>query len=187
MLEDQAPGGVYGAWLDDYDSGNETPTHLVKTHRPNSRLEITANDVVLTSRRDLRDIAASAVLMGWCESDQEILDFVRGAVEMHGYWQARATAGVAYEEIVSAPGGCVEVIAHALGIEFDDTLTASVLTRLDALDGPVDGARYNQETLLHESHRRHGGLGYYPSILASETIEAINSEFEPWLKRYGHL
>lgn len=176
---------MYGAWLDDYDSVDGRPIHVVKAHLPYPQMS--DNDVVLGSRRDLRDIAASAVLMGWCESAQQILDFVRGAVEMHEFWQARACAEVVYEELIVAPSDSIEAIAHALGIECDDKLVTATLARLDSLEGPSGGAQYNQETLLHESHRRHGGLGYYASVLAPEIIEAINAEFGPWLKRYGYL
>lgn len=180
LLFEHQNHSVYGAWFGDYDPDVDKSIHVVKVHDP---LEVPDVHAVLMSRRDLRDIAASAVLMKWCKSYEEILVFVRNVVAMHEFWAPRADVEIDYEQIIGAAQGTIETVAHVLGLDHDALWIAS---RLEALEGPTENAPYNRETLLHRGHRRHGGSRYYTSVLDRATVDAIDREFAEWMQRYGY-
>ena len=185
ILERDIPGGVYGAWLDDYAPGADKPIHVIKLHGPADAL--LDADVILSSRRDLRDIAASAVLMGWCKSTDEILRFADSALSGHEIWSAHATVELAYEDIVGRPAQCVAAVGSALAVALDEGGYDEILNAVESLQTPTQRADYDPETLLHPGHRRNGGVGYYGSVLTSAAVQAIEQRFGDWLERYGYL
>ncbi len=103
LLSHDGAAKVAGAWIEDYDADDPAPVHLVKLHDPDAMLAEKA-DLVLTGRRDLRDIAASIQRMKWVDSEEALLAFLDAVVAQHDFWSPRAQYEMVYEAMIAIRG-----------------------------------------------------------------------------------
>jgi hypothetical protein len=173
-------GRVRAGWIDDIDLGcaSDIPT-LAKIHEFDSATAGAA-DIVLTSRRDLEQIAASALRFAWAKTHDELIEFLEGVVAKHEAWGAVSDLEVTYEQLTRDPGATVKRIARTLSVpiqsdQADDV--AQTLTRL-RFDGPP--GTYDPVTLLHPKH-----VGETRPELPAKTRQEIRRRFADWLARFG--
>jgi hypothetical protein len=187
LLEVEYPAKVYGCWIADYDPSRPAAVHIVKIHEFNDHIAKKAR-IILTSHRDLRDIAASAWLRGWVTNEQATLQFIEDAVAFHTYWLKLGAFDVPYNMIRNTPLEAIEQIATRLGISSARVDASSILAQLEALPMATLGVdKYNPTTLLHDRHRMDGKSGYYNEILPIEIIARIEDTFGTWLRTYAFI
>jgi hypothetical protein len=180
LLLKRRPDPVYGAWIERWDTAHPAPVHVVKIHEPDEVLSRRAWRV-LTSRRDLRDIAASALRRGWTVPEQ-VFDFIEGVVRMHAWWKGRSACEIAYERLVGEPQAQIARLGRTLGLAVTDEDAAEVRSAIDALRAPLDqGASYDEHTLLHPGH-----VSAAPAPLPAELAQALTDRFGPWLREFGY-
>jgi len=166
----------------DYNPANPAPVHILKIHRYDPQWE-ELGDYVLTTRRDLRDVAASAVRMGLVAHDMSaVIEFLRTLIrhESRG-WSPRADLLVSYEEMIRDKPLAIVEIAKVLGVECDAERVNRQVEELrpgDVID-PV--------TMLHPNHFTDGGTGTYQKTLSEEIVGAIEQTYREWLITNGYL
>jgi hypothetical protein len=185
-LPPPAGESVYGAWVERYDASNTAPVHVVKVHEPDESLAWRAR-VALTSRRDLRDIAASAWKRGWVGDDASTLAFLDSVVRQHAFWQPRCAFEMVYERMRRDPAAELRLVAAALGLTpGEDALQAvaqdvEALGHDDASDQPFDASN-----LLHKRHIMDGRVGYHAQTLPADLLKSIQSRHAGWLAAHGY-
>lgn len=180
-------GDVHAAWIDDYDPTSPAIWHVVKVHDPAPELESRA-DVVLTSRRDLRDIAASVVRRGWAEDDAGLIALLGRIIAQHDHWSRKAALEVVYADIQTAPVKTAGAVLAAIGLEPHERNARAIVARIEAaVDPSAADAGYDPLTLLHPGHRAGGGRGDYAEVLEPALIERIEGRYGDWLERHGYV
>ena len=189
LLEAKHPAAtVYGCWIADYDPSRNANFHVVKIHECNDQLAIQAR-AIITSHRDLRDIAASAWSRGWVKNEQEVMRFVETAITFHTYWLELGALDVQYKTIQENPLLAIQLIAARLDVREGGGIDlSSFLARLDALPMAIPGEQlYNPITLLHDRHRMDGRSGYFNNILPANIITQIETTFGTWLQERSFI
>ena len=179
--------GLEAAWIEDYDRDSPAAIHLVKLHEPAPAL-LEKSSLVLTSRRDLRDIACSVRRMNWAKSDEELLAFLEGVVAQHRYWAAEAAHEMVYEAMVADRLAALAGIAKALGLAPNQQALGEVAQQIDRLEhSPGSGDAYDKLSLLHHAHRGRGDVSVYPGELSATVARRIEDQFGDWLSAQGYL
>lgn len=179
---------VYGAWIDDYDPGCSEGVHVVKAHAPSAIAHLSA-DVILTAYRDLRDVAASMIRMGWLDAANvaAIDAFLHSYVAAQDAWRARAVYAMKYEDMIAQPDAELVRLAAALGLALRPSEREAALDVVSAIK-PAEAApagattRYDPETLMHAGHL---------SAASAPLDDAIRTRIEQrhgdWLRGNGYL
>jgi hypothetical protein len=184
LLEAQLGTRVYGAWVEDYEPGRGGEVHVIKVHEPDDKLAECAH-AIITSHRDLRDIAASAWLREWVGSEQQAVEFVGGAVACHEYWLGKKAHDLPYRTIRETPLFALCQVAQWLGCTSNIDY-AAIMAKIDALPVPAAG-RPDAVSLLHPQHRANGGIGYFKEVLPQKVILRIERTYGEWLRNYGFI
>ena len=183
----KAGHSVYGRFYDGtYEPEDPARFHVVKVHRFDEEV-LEVADIVLTSIRDPRDIAASAVRRGLIGVDtDEVEAFVAEAV-LAGYarWRPHAALVLRYEELRAGAGRdylarLLEILAPygADRVDVDD-----LLRELDALRPTT---AYDRETLLWPNHVTDGRVHGYRDTLPAAAIRRIEDRFGDWMDANGY-
>lgn len=155
---------------------------LIKTHELRDDV-IDVADIVLTSKRDLRDAVASAV-----RRDFPLLKKIGGAVEYAKYnrslyelWHPYSNYQLEYEKFILEPNVCIHEVAAAIGITgIDVDKVYEDLIHLPQND--------YKNTLLSEIHITDPERKLsYRHTLDSNTIEKIDAQNFKWLSQNGYL
>jgi hypothetical protein len=171
---------VYSAW-EETISPEPHEVNIIKVH--NIR-ELDYFHIIFTTRRDLRDIAASFVRMGWCRNNtRQILKICDDVVKKHEYYSPVANLEIPYEEMQGDKIGYIERICSVLKQPMDcervskevDLLTKRILQANKILD------------IKTQIHRNHIGTRSRFEILSKSTIKAIESDFSCWLAQFGSI
>ncbi|HMB75662.1 MAG TPA: hypothetical protein VKN76_04645 [Kiloniellaceae bacterium] len=187
LLLESGGSTVAGAWIEDHNDADPADTHLVKLHDPNAALAEKA-DLVLTSRRDLRDIAASIRRMKWAESEAELLAFLDAVVAQHAFWSPRAGHEMVYEAMIADGDAALAKIARVLGLATTAAERGAILAEIDSLrHDPQAAAAYDKVSLLHHGHRGEGAAAGDRQALPSGLIARIEQRFGSWLSAAGYL
>lgn len=154
---------------------------LIKTHEFRDDVA-RAENLIITTRRDLRDSVASAKRRGF-----PLMDRVGGETEyakynraLHDIWLPYSDFVFDYERFMQAPAEEIRKVLDCLGL---DMASAEKIHRT-VNDLPTD--QY-QKTLLSPTHitdPEH--CRSYRDTLSSEVIEKINNDHAVWLARYGY-
>ena len=177
---------VYGAWIEKYDARQTGRWHVVKVHEPNEALAWRAK-FILTSRRDLRDIAASAWKRDWIADEASTLMFLDSVVAQHAFWKARAGFEMIYERMRREPIAELAAIAQALQLTLDAAAIAGVLRDIESLghDESSDD-QFNPANLMHKKHILDGRVGYHAETLPADLLCTINQRYADWLRANGY-
>lgn len=180
------PEQVHGAWIDQYEPANPARWHVVKIHNPDEALAWRGK-CILTSRRDLRDIAASAWKRGWISDGPSMLALLESVVAQHAWWRERCAFEMIYERMRVDRVAELRSIAGALGVAVDASSSLKVLQQIDAL-GHDDASEdaFNASNLLHKQHIMDGRVGYHAQILPAELLALINNRHGEWLRANGY-
>lgn len=183
ILEPHGP--VEGRWIEDLDTKSASDagtdaTRLVKLHEFDAELAARA-DAVLTSRRNLVEIGASAWRLGWVDTDASLLAFLEGVIWKHAQWRGVSGYELAYETLRSDPEREVIRIADALGLPVGAARASEIIERINTqrYEGPE--GTYDPQTLLHPNHVSKGN-----NRLNGDQEAMIRSRFESWLTEHGY-
>jgi predicted transcriptional regulator len=165
---------VYGCFSTHYDKSRTESIHVVKTHRFKQKLADTSDYVFLT-RRDPRDIAASAIKINLI-SEAEALKYVNNVIHKEYCWE-KIDLEIVYEDLINNKPTYTEKIAKILNVKIS---AADVCEAVESLtsDDPVNH--------LHPNHRINGETGYYREVLSDQTIDLINNKFGKELTEWGY-
>ena len=174
----------YSAWVEDYDTGNTSPYHIVKCHTPDVGLTHMA-DFVLSTRRDVRNSVTSLIRMGWLDNDKEsIMRNIHNVVNvLHPYWEKCSDLEIEYEDIIHNAASVVQSIAETIGQKLNQKEIEEINKKLSKL---TSKSVFNKETQLHPNHRALKKTDF-TNALSEEVIHEINSVHASWLKNYGYL
>ena len=181
-----ASESVYGSWVEHYDASNPAAMHVVKVHEPDEALAWRAK-IALTSRRDLRDIAASAWKRGWIADEASTLTFLDSVVRQHAFWQRRCGLEMVYERMRQDELGELRLVAAALGLAPGEDALRTVAQRIetlghdDASDQPFDASN-----LMHKRHIMDGRVGYHAEALSADLLKTIHARYAGWLATHGY-
>jgi hypothetical protein len=171
---------VYSCFSNRYQHANLAPFHVIKCHDFIHEIKPLAKHVFV-SRRDLRDIAASAVRRGMVLDDpEEIIPFLQNEITHFEAWRQFSTLEIPYEEVVDNKLRFTAIIADKLGVQTDVDRVERQVAEL-----PIR-AHYDRTTKLWPNHVTDGRVGTFQSTLCSKTVTAINVEFDDWLNNYGY-
>ena len=174
---------VYSCWVEDYNPQDEADVHLVKAHYPDPELAERA-DVIFTSRRDMREVAASLVRMGWGDREKGLADQIQRFVNViHPFWYERSSLEVEYKQILRTPKVVIEQVGHALGCHLSLEYVRQLENYLSQMGSPEE---YDKETQLHPNHRSLENASF-DKILDPEKTEMVTRIAEGWLVDYGYV
>jgi len=181
--------GCKAGWISERESLLKNENAVIKIHAFDAELASPAN-VILTSHRDLRDVAAS--LRRKFKTPFSVED-MRGTVETHERWSALANYELHYENLLGDKMG--ELLRLARSLRLPDENYERL--RFDAILRELEGEefcearstpqRYDAVNLLHDGHITDGRHGSWDGVLARREIAQIEREFRPWLEARGYL
>lgn len=182
-------GSAYACWIDDLDETAlaAADAAVVKLHEPCDALADRAT-VVMTTHRDLRDIAVSLRSLNGAEfDDAQMIASAAHARALHDHWSSRAKLDLAYRDIATSPASQVRRVGEALGLMVDEDDAREIVDAVDELPSPTDRRlKHDPTSLLHVNHRTDGRPGRWRGELSDETAEAITSAGIDWLRRRGY-
>lgn len=177
---------VYGAWIQDYQPEMSADVHLVKVHEPLGEDWLKKADVIFCSHRDLRDIAASSIRMGWAKNDEEVITLLDNVLKMHSFWSAKASYELHYEDLLENSLAPAADMARVLGLHLKQQQLYQICQETDALEYR-NGKVHDSITLLHPHHRQVGRHGRFRDELSPELIQQIECQFGPWLVNHRYM
>jgi hypothetical protein len=173
---------LYSCWIGDYDDKNSAEIHLVKVHDPTPELSEKA-DLILSTRRDIREVAASLVRMEWDQKGDEFFAQLSWVINtVHPYWFERTDFEIEYNRILLTPALVVEEVGHSLKVVINPKKSAVIANKLANLQSPQE---YDKNTQLHPNHRAEVAQKY-TEILSKKTINEINNIYGSWLDCYNY-
>lgn len=177
---------VYGRFYDDtYDPEDPTPVHLLKVHRFEAEV-LDVAELVVTSIRDPRDIAASAVRRGLIDHRADAVEAFVAETLHEGFerWRPHASLVLRYESLVDgtrlhlarllevlAPFGTTQVCLETLGRRLESLRPTST---------------YDQATLLWPNHFTDGRAHGFAQTLGRASVERIEARFGGWMAANGY-
>ena len=153
---------------------------VLKTH-PFDAVFIDPSIVVLTSYRDLRDVAASMKRFPSSGKFGPYNEMLREIVVWHQKWAKASAYNMRYEDMVYDPVSEIKKISNAMQIWADAEM---INKHIGSFKEPLSG--FDPVTLLHSGHKTDGNPGSYSGTLGQEDIRNIESEFGEWLVQHGY-
>jgi hypothetical protein len=148
----------------------------VKCHEFVPQLRALGTAFFLT-KRDLRDVAASAVRRGMIAHDQcDVIAFLRNEIIALEKWQKLATFEIAYEDLIAKKAECTQILASHLNLQVDVQSVHDQVTNLRI------GTEYDRTTKLWPNHITDGRVGSFRNTLSAPVITRIENEFQRWLR-----
>jgi hypothetical protein len=152
---------------------------IVKVHFGDDMLAASA-DVVLTARRDLREVVASVKRRVVDESHGDTVDNIALAnVAFHTYWYTHSTHEFVYEQWQRDRHGEARRVLDALGIV---SIHPAELIRHTRKRMSTPNYDYN---LLMPDHET-GDTQDHIDTLTEEEVVSVNTKYGWWLRRYGY-
>lgn len=164
-------------------------TAIVKIHPFEAELAAQA-DVILTSHRDLRDVAASMHRHYQREfSTASMNHWVRD----HIRWAQCAAYDMHYERLLTDKLSEVKKIATFLKLPpktLDQLPYEAILREIEGekFVSPLsESTEYDTVNLLHRGHITDGRHGSWKNIVPEEFVATIEREFRGWMVNKGYL
>ena len=162
---------------------------VIKIHSFDVELAARA-DVVLTSHRDLRDVAASMqrkFKTGFSTKliHETVADYVK--------WSKIAAYDLHYEDLLLDKLPELKKIAAALKLSSPTEAQFPYAAILKELDGQQfcenrsTAQRYDSINLLHDGHITDGRHGSWKNFVPNEVVTAIENEFQDWMIAKGYI
>lgn len=179
---------VYSCFHNKYDPTNSSKVHIIKIHKFLPHFLEYNSDAIILTRRDLRDIAASAVRRKLIDNKTEdIIKYLQKIVKCEfEAWMPHVTLQIPYETMMRKKQNTIKEIATLIGCGSIDPL--KVHLEVDALTKKtIAKNKFDLKTQLHPNHITDGRTSCYHHILSKETIATINYTFEKWLKKHNYI
>jgi hypothetical protein len=189
ILKNAGVSGLAAGWIADKDRLLLGENVVIKAHTFDHTL-VSSRTVVLTSYRDLRDVAASI-----CRKSKRpfAMARLRETVESHARWFRIAAFDLRYENLLIDKRSELQKIVHALRLPGDTVRRLS----LDLILQQIESEKFCEEratpaghdavNLLHKGHITDGRHGSWTTALSNEVINSIEEEFCVWLTKRGYL
>jgi hypothetical protein len=164
------------------------PQQLIKAHGFRADLCERADRILIT-RRDLRDIAASAVRVGLVEGEFGVVRLTGQVVAAHRAWRPHCAAEIVFERMIADKLGATQQVIDALfdGAETARPDCAAVSQAVEALEPPPgERGAYDPLTLMVPGHVTDGRAGSYEQTLPRKWIEVIEQLHGDWLREHGY-
>ncbi len=156
----------------------------------------------VSTYRDPRDCVASMLTFYLDEPFQKAMMHTTQLLEeLSLYQQSKHTLLIRYEDMIKDTPGHVRKVADYLGVQIEDagiawidshtnierakSIAAALKTR------PAEAVAYGTHlvdpaTNLHDNHIYSGRIGRWREELGAEQREALNRQFEPWLRSLAY-
>jgi len=175
---------VYSDFYASYQPETVADVHVVKVHEFVPCLA-EQNPLVVTTYRDLRDIAASCVRLKLAENTPESVRLVTKEVVGREYsaWSSRACLEIKYADMIRDRPKAIKRVLRVLGLNGVDPFE---------VDRDVQKLSYmafadlDPVSQLWPQHVTDGGVGNYRNFLSDASIEAIEEVGGPWLATHGY-
>jgi hypothetical protein len=176
-------------WIAEKDAILQHQNALIKIHSYDPGLAARA-DVVLTSHRDLRDVAASLFRKFKLEfSTKPILE----TMQDYSRWAKIAAYDVHYERLLVDKMAELQNVAAVLKLPPPAVATLPLEKILSEIEGEQfterrsTAQRYDAVNLMHEDHVTDGRHGSWEGFVPDNIIRAIETEFAGWMRQKGYL
>ena len=155
----------------------------MKIHSPDYRLSTQA-DIVISSRRDIRDICVSLIRMGWLtnESSQILEKAKQLATGTHRFWHSRTDLEVEYNEILNQSLTVVSRVASLLKVDITNDALKVISKYLTNLQSPK---KFDRVTQLHENHRA-AETTDFRLFFSKELKDNLGKVLSNWLTEFGY-
>ena len=175
---------VYGCFATNYDPKNEAEAHVVKTHNFVDSLNENA-DFVFTSKRDLRDIVASAVRRNLIDESDALPYLEKIMKREYEPWKRHSNLEIGYERMIrKKKPDYIKKLAEIMGIE--DINPSEIIGKIESLTVPQSEEDFDEETQLHFGHITNGKYRTWAKTLCEYTVVAIEIKYSKWLKKNGY-
>ena len=185
LVMELAGGRICARFIDDLQVGEAASADVVvlKVHQPDEALAFRAWRIV-TSHRDLRDVARSALDMGIVNDVDTLMPFLKQCIAEHFFWASRAQMDLRYEDLLAGDTfAVIRSIAAVVELSPTSEQLRSVVERLGAIKEPCNTPSYDKKTLLHPKHRFDGS---WTDGLEAAMIGKIEGCFRDWLQRHQY-
>jgi len=170
---------------------------VIKVHEPVPILfhpDARVKQVVLTCRRDLRDVAASHILKGW-QTEANVVGILHTIVAWYKFYEAKSAFEFEYESLLIDPVSLIKDIGVNLGKPSNWQGGFGMLDTEEAREVAVEvsqlsntsSATYDKTNLLHRNHSTRRVVGYYKEVLSPALIKNIEATFGDWLRKWGYM
>lgn len=186
---------VYCSTASQYKPETKADLHLIKTHHiPNilvnrfsGRPILPENDVLfVTSHRDPRDAAASAIRMGWA-TNEAAMNYLELVFNWYRTSEPISILNMKYEDFKADPAPQIRYVVENLGFENSDTEIAAVIEELDQIKRQKVHDVYDPKTMMHDNHIGTGGIGIYKDTLTDDVAKQIEDRYRDWMISNGYL
>jgi hypothetical protein len=173
---------VYSCFVTDYDPEHAAPIHVVKCHN-RSRILLDSH-YFFTTKRDPRDIAASAIRRNLIE-EKDVIKYLKKVIyKEYERWKPYSDLEIPYEDLIGNKDVYIRQIAKILKTKVKP---GTIRKRIESLPIPKGEEERDPVTLLHSNHITDGKLGSYKRTLSSTKQTEICSFFYNWMKRHDYL
>jgi hypothetical protein len=140
--------------------------------------EVNPGYLIFTSRRDLRDVVASALKYGHTNVDNA-LNFADRIYEEDVYWVKQSSFIARFEDMIRKRTVVIENIVRVLGVRADANEVSEILGRISVPKDNIDPI-----TLVPPGHQVDYNIGHYKNILPRDVIVELEDRFREWIQRY---
>jgi hypothetical protein len=171
---------VYACFATTYDADNPAEIHVVKCHNFHKFLQDV--DLVFTTKRDLRDIAASAHRRGLI-TFKDVLPYLHRIINLeYKPWRQYTSLEIPYEELVEDKKAYIKKLSEIMEIQVNVDEIHEAIENL-----AIPEKEFDPITQLHPNHITDGRVGSYQETLPEAVQKRINEEFYMWLKQNKYL
>lgn len=184
LLRHAGAPDLAAGWIDDRDALLQHQTPLIKVHLYDPTL-LRQPFVVLTSHRDLRDVAAS---MARKFAIEPTMDMVHFYFEQYRLWADHAQFDMRYETMRADPLAEVHRVAAALDVPLDLATAQRIVAEIDASTNAIqaDSRGYDPVSLLHDQHITDGRPGSWREQIGIELADRIYETYAAWMQAEGY-
>jgi hypothetical protein len=171
-------------WVDDRGELLRHRTVVLKVHVFDPTLLVEPY-VVLTSHRDLRDVAASLARKFKLPATLEMTRFV---FEQYERWAELARFDMRYEDMLIDPAKMVGRVADAIGLAVGagEITTIADEVELSKTTIRADSRGFDPKSLLHAGHITNGRPGSWTNEVSGELARQIVATFGSWMRAHGY-
>jgi hypothetical protein len=177
---------IYAVHERSYKKFHEKEINILKEH--GSKHKEWA-DIILTTRRDMRDILSSFKQFHSSYDDTPTSNWV----ELFIQWHTEVVDDSNYEFIYEDYMEDAEIIIHDIAniLEVEEYNVDNIIQTIDNLKKiKVKGTymNFDKKTLMHGGHitKNNGIVGAYKKHLTPEEIKVVETVAYDWLKKYGY-
>lgn len=157
--------------------------NLLKTH---SKDYGNWPDIIITTRRDLRDVLSSFKQFHKSYTSGKINEWVTLFMNWHQQWVDKTDYEVIYEKYIRDKSTIIKDISNIIGIT--DYSEIDIIEKIDNLKNVKNiKGKFDKSTLIHPNHiTNKGKIGSYKTTLTDNEIKVVNEIAGEWLKKYGY-